>query len=402
MIVPELSVSSVRRLALARGGLLPSGWTGLVDRAGRGGASARRACHEVIARFGYLQLDTISVTGARSHAIVLHSRLQGLDASLVETLLQPEGVLFEYWGHEASWIPLDLYPAFAWRRERFKRHPWYGDVLGRHRDIAAEILRRVREEGPLRSVEVDDERREGMWNYGPARQVLSALWSAGDLAVRERVHFHRSYDLAERVIPEPLRAAPLDIDDAYRALLLRALEGHGWATETTLAHTFRTRGRPRVKAALERLREEGIASRCRMVDDGGKRTEGWVRTVDLDAAEALRRARPDRSRGVLLSPFDPLLWDRARARTLFGFDQVLEIYVPPAKRRFGYYCLPVLAGEDLIARVDLKAHRRAGRLEVVRRHMEPTVEAGRHASTAHEAVRHAVARFAASVGLDVD
>lgn len=399
MTVPTLPISSVRRLALARGGLLPRRWTGLPDRPGRGEAAARRACAAVVDRFGYLQLDTISVNGARSHAMVLLSRLDGLDAALVETLLRPGAPLFEYWGHEASWIPMDLYPAFAWRRERFRKHPWYGDVLGRHRDLARALLKRVEEDGPLRSIEVEGGRSEGWWNHGPSRRILSALWSSGDLAIRERVNFHRVYDLPERVIPEALRGHPLPRDDAFALLLERALSAHGWATETTLAHTFRLKGRPQVKAALERLREEGVAERCAMVDEGGARTAGWIRTEDIDLAGRLRRWRPDPARGVLLSPFDPLLWDRGRVRTLFRFDQVLEIYVPPPKRKFGYYCLPVLAGEDLVARVDLKAHRKENRLQEVARHVEPAFRRGPGAAAAKEAVDHALGRFADAVGL---
>ncbi len=398
----SIDVTGARRLALFRAGLWPGRGGGLPRSAGRGEGAQRRACHAVVGRFGYLQLDTITVTGARSHAMVLHSRLDGLEMAVAEDLLKPGAPLFEYWGHAASWIPLDLYPAFEFRRLAFRRHPWWGDVVGRHEALAREILARVRADGPLRSLDVEDERREGMWNHGPARQVLSALWFAGELAVRERIGFQRVYDLAERVIPAALREAPLAKGDALAVLLDRALDGHGWATERTLAQTFQLRGRAPVRDALRRLADEGRVLPCDLVGEDGVRTAGWVRPADLETATRLRRAAPSTERAVLLSPFDPVLWDRERALALFGFRQVLEIYVPPAKRVYGYYCLPVLAGDRLVGRVDLKAHRREGCLRVVRRHLEDAARTGVPARAAGAAAAKAVERFARGVDLEVE
>ena len=125
-------------MALARAGLLKPEWTGFPTQSKGAGTRARSACHAAIHRFGYLQLDTISIAGARSHAIFLSSRLEGLDPALPEELLQPGEPLFEYWGHEASWIPIELYPVFAFRRKEFRIHPWYGDLLGEHRPAGPE------------------------------------------------------------------------------------------------------------------------------------------------------------------------------------------------------------------------------------------------------------------------
>ena len=135
----SLGTREARRLALARAGLLKPEWTGF-PRSGRGrGARARRAAAAVLARFGYLQLDTVSVAGARSHAIVLLSRLEGFDPELGEELLRPGEPLFEYWGHEASWIPLELYPAFEFRRREFRAHPWWGDLVRAHPDVTRRL-----------------------------------------------------------------------------------------------------------------------------------------------------------------------------------------------------------------------------------------------------------------------
>jgi uncharacterized protein YcaQ len=397
-----LETRDVRRLALARAGLLKPAWTGLPARARGRGAHARVACLDVVRRFGYLQLDTVSIAGARSHAIVLLSRLPGLDPGLPEELLRPGVPLFEYWGHEASWIPLELYPHFAWRRRAFRTHPWWGDIVGRHPEVARRLRRRIREEGPIRSVEMEGEGSRGWWDLKIAKKVATALWSSGELAIRERRNFQRAYDLAARVIPEDARAARVTYPQSLRALILQALDGHGWATAGTLGRTWRLINRGAdVKTALETLEKRGEVRRAALATEDGKRTAGWIRPGDVELVEWLRAVRPRADRGVLLSPFDPMLWDRERVRRLFGFDQVLEIFKPAAQRKYGYYCLPVLAGERLVARFDLKAHAREQRLQVISVRFEPPAP-GRSAAADQEAARTALATYAAALGLEPD
>ena len=392
----SLSVKEARRLALARAGLLKPEWTGLPRRAAGRGKRARKGAHAVIRRFGYLQLDTVSIAGARSHAIVLLSRLGGLDPSLPEKLLRPGEPLFEYWGHEACWLPIELYPVFAFRRQEFQAHPWWGDLAAEHPEVTRNLLRRIRNEGPVRSADLEGRGSRGWWDLKIAKKIATQLWSSGVLAIRERKNFQRSYDLAERVIPAELLAQEVPLPNALKTLLLRALAGHGWARTGTLTATWRLRNmRREVATALEELREEGEIVPCTLKAGVPRAPQGWIRPADLELAARLRRVRPRSDRGVLLSPFDPVLWDRPRVKTLFDFDQVLEIFKPAPQRVYGYYCLPVLAGDRLVARVDLKADRKAGVLNVLSLHFEdddPT-------TTIREAADTALAGYASALEL---
>lgn len=227
------------------------------------------------------------------------------------------------------------------------------------------------------------------------------LWRTGELAIRERRGFQRTYDLVERVIPSDVRARRVPVDEAYRALLLLALAGHGWAETRTIADTWRLRkSRPAFVAAMRSLVDAGEILPCSLVAKDGTR-QGWIRPEDLELAAELRRLRPRADRGVMLTPFDPILWDRARVRLLFGFEQVLEVYKPAPTRQYGYFCLPVLAGERLVARVDVKARRAAGELHVLACHFEEKGPRGRAPACDREAARSAIHRHATALGLTV-
>ncbi len=398
----EITVRDARRLALARAGLLKPEWTGLPRAASGRGLRARRALFALVERFGYLQLDTVSISGARSHAIVPLSRWPGIDRDLPEELLQPGAPIFEYWGHEASWIPIDLYPAFGFRRVQYRSgENWANRGIREYPDVAEAILRRVEAEGPMRSLDLTGPMMSEMWRSKRERWVAYSLWTTGELAIRSRRNFQRTFDLAERVIPEGWRKQEWSLEESLRALILRALQGHGWATIGTLADTWRLKNvRPQIKAALEDLASAREAVPCDLITVDGKRRPGWVRTADLELAARLRRVRPAPDRGVLLSPFDPVLWRRPRVAHLFGFDQILEIFKPASERRYGYYCMPVLAGDRLVARYDLKAHRRQGRLEVLSLHYE--AEGAKAPAADRAAAGSALATFAEAVGLAVD
>ncbi len=403
MTVPTETISTrgARRLALCRAGLLKPEWTGMPRRAAGRGKRAREAAHRVIRRFGYLQLDTVSISGARSHAIVLHSRLDGFDPELAEELLESGEPIFEYWGHEASWIPIELYPVFGFRREEFRHHPWWGDLVGQHPQVATDLLRRIRDDGPLRSLDMEGGGSRGWWDLKIAKKVATALWSSGELAIRERRSFQRAYDLPERVIPERWRKDSVPRERAIEILILRALGGHGWAQTGTLARTFRLAQKD-VVAALVRLCAHETIVPCSLVGNDGRKSRGWIRPPDLELAARLENLRPRRDRGVLLSPFDPLLWDRNRVQQLFGFHQVLEIFKPAAQRIYGYYGLPVLAGEHLVARFDLKADRKRGALRVMARYIEDGDASKPALAAVGEAAGTALDRYAEAVRLAVN
>ena len=389
----------LRRLALARAGLLVPERTGLPRRAAGRGRRARRAAGEIIRRFGYLQLDTIAVAGARSHALVLAARLEGFQASFAEELLRPGEPLFEYWGHEASWLPLELYTTFSFRRRDYAEHPWWGDVLGEHPRAADELLRRIREHGPVRTADLEGE-SPGIDSWYPkvAKRVAVAFWSRGDLAIRERRGFHRVFDLAERVIPQRLLRREEPLDESLRTLLLQALRGFGWAQTGTLAATWRLRNlRGEIAQALAALERCGEIVACTAEAADGRVFPGWTRPCDLALADRLVSARPRRDRGVLLSPFDPLLWERTRTSRVLGFEHVMEIFKPAADRAYGYYCMPVLAGDRLVARVDLKADRQQGRLDLLACHYESE----KPGAADRSAVDSAIARHCRAVELTI-
>ena len=399
-MVEAIDLRAARRLALCRAGLLKPEWTGMPHRATGRGKRARAAAQRIIQRFGYLQLDTVSIAGARSHSIVLHSRLDGFDPAFAEQLLQPGEPIFEYWGHEASWLPIELYPVFGFRREDFQHHPWWGDLIGEHPEVAEDLKRRIRDEGPLRSLDMEGCGSQGWWDLKVAKKVAMALWSSGELAIRERRAFQRTYDLAERVIPEQWRNQVVAKERALETLAMRALAGHGWATTGTISQTFRLAQKD-VVTALDRLAESSEIVPC-VLEKDGRTVRGWIRPSDLELADRLEAVRPRKDRGILLSPFDPVLWDRNRVQLLFGFHQLLEIFKPAEKRIYGYYCLPVLAGERLVARFDLKADRKNGLLQVLCKRFEGDDPSTPATAADEEAVRVAIDRYALAVGLEVE
>lgn len=346
-----MRLATARRVALAAQGFADPRPTGRPDR---------RHLRRVLGRTGLLQIDSVNVF-ERAHYLPLFSRLGPYDTGLVDrAAYRAPRELFEYWGHEASLLPVATHPLLRWRMERAAA----GDEgWGRTKAIAREqpafvahVLERVRHEGPATAGELHVGERPGgpWWDWSATKVALEQLFWAGQVTTSTRRAFARVYDLPERVLPPEILAAPTPSrQDAQRELVRLAARAHGVATEKDLRDYFRLRPEE-AAAAIRDLVEAG--------DLQPVQVEGWRQPAYLSVGAAVpRRVRAS----ALLSPFDPLVWERARASRLFGFDYRIEIYVPAAQRVHGYYVLPFLHDEAIRARVDLKADRQAGVLRVL-------------------------------------
>ena len=356
----DLSLDDARRLALAAQGF---------DRP-RPRRVAGRDLARVIQRLGLVQLDFVNVL-APAHYQVLFSRLGPYRRALLHETVYRRGAFTEQWAHEASIVPMDAWPLLRHRRDTHRVRPWGFDrFLAKSPAYVKRVVAAVRRRGALTAADlpppdgVARRIRGDAWVGTVPRATLEALFGRGTLAVADRrPNFARVYDLAERVIPAEHHERRVESDEARRELLRRAARALGVATAGDLADYFRMSPRE-ARPRIAELVEEG-----RLV---AARVEGWREPAYLAAAAPAPRLL---SASALLSPFDPVIWHRPRAQRLFGFDYRLEIYTPAPRRRWGYYVLPFLLGERIVARVDLKADRAAGRLLVPaayrERHADP-------------------------------
>lgn len=324
-----------------------------------------------IRRMSVLQIDTISVV-ARSPYLVLWSRLGDYDAGWLDALLA-EGRLFEYWAHEACFIPIEDYGLYRHRMIAPGSLGWKyaGTWLATHRDAVERVLAHIRASGPARSADFErtDGQAGGWWDWKPEKRALEVLYTTGQLMIARRQQFQRVYDLAERVLPGWDDASLPPLDDVRRQFVLRAVRALGVAKAAWIPDYHRTKP-PHL--APDALVDAGLLLRARV--------EGWKEPVYVhsDHAALLAQAAEGNLPATLtsvLSPFDPVVWDRRRALELFGFDYRLECYTPAPKRRYGYFTLPLLRRGALVGRVDAKAHRKAGTFELKSLVLEPGVRA---------------------------
>ncbi len=340
-----------------------------------------------IERLSAVQLDSIS-TVDRAHRLTLTSRLGWYRPGTVSRLLG-QGRIFEYWAHEACLLPVADYPLFKRRMVHLEDAHWWGR---KRKDRATEkqVLETIRERGalPSRAFEGKGD-ASSMWSWKPAKGALEHLFAAGELAIAGRNGFQRVYDLPERVIPRELLDAPTPSEEEFkRTYALRAVQGRGALTERGIAEHCRFQGGAKGMAPyVDRLVDEGLVRRV-TVEDGGAPVV-VAANVELDAN--LSRG------GVLLSPFDSLLWDKPFVERVFGFQPLIEVYKREHERIYGYYVLPFLLGNRFAGRADLKAERREGVLRVKAFHAEPGVRASKRLD---EAFDRALARLARSLGLE--
>ncbi|MHC5023911.1 MAG: winged helix-turn-helix domain-containing protein [Planctomycetota bacterium] len=356
--IETVSAADARRLLLAGQGLLD-------DPARR--ATPALVCR-LIERLGYVQVDTINVV-ERAHHHILMSRFDAYRPRMLTKLLERDRKLYEHWTHDASVLPAMWYPhtraRFSdYRRRALQPDTWWVKQMGpKPRRVLDEVHRRVEREGPLMSRDFEhDQKNEPWWGWKPAKAALELLWRTCDLSIAGRVNFHKVYDLTERVLPEhhdgevPDEAA--HVDWACREALARLAV----ATPSEIARFFDAVSLKKARSWCARALAAGKIVEVLVEAADGSKPRPAVALPDWTRRASRRVEAPSRLR--LLSPFDPVIRDRARVSRLFDFDYRFEAFTPAAKRTYGYYVMPVLEGERLVGRVDPKFDRKAGTLEV--------------------------------------
>ena len=321
-----------------------------------------------------VQMDTISVV-ARSHHLTLRNRVQDYNPEQLWDALRKRKV-FEHWAHACCLVPIEEFPYYRYRMERFPIHcnSWERTRLQKHQHLLDEVEARIRDEGPLASKDFEDtsgKKRGGFWDWKPAKVALDLLWSMGRIAVSDRRNFQRVYDLTERVIPSRFFDRHVEQDQVWRHFLKRNLECLVAATPKQLleyislgnfALDFDTSPKPRnrtkiMEHLLNQLMHEDVVTRIKVPKT---KQQYYILTRQLPFLHEVQDRRYSSVRAWFLNPFDNLIWDRRRVQELFGMEIRLEAYTPPANRQFGYYITPILWGHQLIGRLDPKADRAKG------------------------------------------
>ncbi len=385
--VADLSASEARRIALASLGFG-------VRRPARAGAAHVRA---TAARLGAIQIDSVNVL-ARAHYLPTFSRYGPYPAAALDDLAHGRREFFEYWGHAACFLPMELYPLLRWRMEN-QRAAWSA-LPRRKRAFIDGVHAEVTSRGALAAGELSNGGKSTgpWWGWSDGKEALELLFREGRLAIAGRRNFERLYDVPERVIPGAvLGAAPLSEADAKKALLLRATRAMGIGTAKDIAQYFH------IEAWWDRLTVKGLRKPTgvaplfdELVEDGRLErvtVESWRPAAYKVPDAAVPRTIDVRA---IVSPFDPLMWERKWTKAVFGFEYQIEIYVPAPKRIHGYYVLPFLMGDRFVARVDLKADRKTSTLIVHAAY----VERGRDARTVADALAAELRALAAWLSLE--
>jgi uncharacterized protein YcaQ len=339
---------------------------------------------ETVRRLGAVQLDSIS-TVDRAHRLTIGSRTGGYERGIDSRLLG-QGKVFEYWAHEACILPIEDFPLFKRRMLHLSEQHWWGRNHDHDPEVKERVLEALRVHGALPTRFFEGGGGGGMWNWKPEKRILEDLFAAGEVVVAGRDGFQRLYALPEHVIPKAQLDAPVPSEDEFvRGYALRAVRGRGALTEAGIVEHCRFKGGVKViRPHVDRLVADGLLRR-EQVEDGGP-------PVVVPADAELDGAVPG---GVLLCPFDNLMWDRPFLARVFGFRHLIEVYKREHERQYGYYVLPFLYGDRLVGRADLKADRAAGVLHVKAFHLEPGV---RRSKALESAFDRALERLARIVG----
>ncbi len=348
-------MARLRRIALLSQGLLPAKPFG----------KSVKGAHKAIEHLGYVQIDTISVV-ERAHNHVLYSRVPNFKPEMMNQMLA-SGDVFEYWSHAAAFLPMADYRFSLPYKHAIKsgQTHWY---KARDEKLMAELLARIKSDGPLRSRDVEDKRTKqaGWWDWKPAKKALEQLYMQGDLMVSRREGFQKVYDLTERVLPSGVNTQMPSVIEFATHLLAQQLRCHGLVSLKGLTYLRRN---TELREAVKKLINERLAA--------GDLTEIQLPTGEryfIEAGALERRLPRLNDRLMILSPFDNVVIQRDRLKVLFDFDYQIECYVPAAKRKYGYFSLPLLYRGKFIGRMDSKAHRKERRLEIKMLHLEHPLE----------------------------
>lgn len=353
---PVLTNADARRLFLHRHGL-----SGAPSGPGKGGDLLA-----LIRQLGFVQLDSIN-TVERAHHMILHARRTAYRPKNLDRLLQKDRSLFEHWTHDASVIPTEFYPHWQLRFSRDSEQLLARWKTGRRSGFTDQIdpvLAQIRERGPICSADVgqdEDRGTGGWWDWHPSKTALEFLWRSGRISVTRRVSFRKFYDLTERVLPPEHCARKPDPQASIDWACAAALERLGFAVPAEIAGFWANVTAREARTWCETELAQGKLIEIDVTGVDGTRRRSFARP-DVTRAAQTAPAAPGLIR--ILSPFDPALRDRARAARLFGFDYRIEVFVPAAKRKYGYYVFPVLEGNRLIGRIDMKCQRKSDSLHV--------------------------------------
>lgn len=320
----------------------------------KGGSKPIVSLQKIIERLGYVQIDTISII-ERAHKHVLWTRLPEFKNELLDELIDKKRKVFEFWDHAAAYLPMKHYRYTLPRKKMYtdKHRHW---ASGKKK-LLDHIVNRIREEGPLQSRDFEDPKKRGMWwDWKPAKEGLEFLFHTGVLSAKARKSFQKVYDLTERVLPPDADTShPTELEQAEH-LVMKAIAANGFASQKEMFY-LRYHSRPAAKQALLKLEEEK-----KIVPLGIEAAEGETYyTTRKNLSQAIKITDDVH----ILSPFDNLVIQRKRLKTIFDFDYTIECYVPAPKRKFGYFCMPVLFNGEFICRIDAKADRAAKTLRVI-------------------------------------
>jgi uncharacterized protein YcaQ len=357
---PSLSHESARNLVLRAQGLshLPAK------------AARKEDIATSIRELSLLQIDTINIV-ARAPYFILFSRLGTYDPAWLDESLAKKSI-FEYWAHAASFLPIEDYPYHRRMMLEKLRHPYYYTWYEKNKPECDKLLAHVRTNGPVRSADFErqDGKRGTWWDWKFEKDALEFWFCAGELMISRRDKFQRVYDLRGRVLPDWKDSDAPSLDETYRHFVRESVRALGIARRDWVADYFRLAKKP-VNEALTKLLEDGILTEVTV--------ETWSEpAIMLSEDLPLLKKRPKDLTPILttiLSPFDSLVFDRKRTKQLFDFDFTIECYLPPAKRKYGYFLVPVLHRGQLVGRADVKAHRKEGIFEVKGMFWEPGIKA---------------------------